>query len=236
MAGEANGEKAVGVECAWGRIHAGHDRGESTADLGGVDRFRESMTESHLGEMLECAIAVGERAANGGEGSFRADKPLLDGGVAAGAGFHGLAEEGFPALGGFADGVEDVEQHGLDDEAVVVVPMEVGTIAVEAVALVPLLVLAQGVVNAHGVPGLTVLAEHGLDDGGEEEPVVEAGLDEAGFDQGADEVVFCGGVEPGPELVGGADDGQREEGGVDDGLAVIAEVETRQGILGRNRT
>ena len=119
----------------------------------------------------------------------------------------------------------------MDDEAVVVVPVEGGAVAVEAVAFVPLLVLAQGVVDAHGVPGLIEFEEQGLDDGGEEKPVVEAGLDFAGFNEGADEVVFGGGVELGPELVGSADDGEGEEGGVDDRLAIVAEVE-RVGGLG----
>ena len=90
--------------------------------------------------------------------------------------------------------------------------------------------LAEGVVDAHGVPGLIEFAEQGLDDGGEEKPVVEAGLDLAGFNEGADEVVFGGGVELGPELVGGADDGEGEEGGVDDGLLVVAEVESVGGL------
>ena len=104
--------------------------------------------------------------------------------------------------------------------------MEGGAVAVEAVALVPLLVLLQGVVDGLGFPGQAEFAEHGLDGGGEEEPVVEAGFDLAGFDEAAGEIVFGGGVELGPELFGGADDGECKEGGVDKRLLVAAEVES----------
>ena len=49
--------------------------------------------------------------------------------------------------------IEHVQQHRLNDEAVVVVPMEGRAVTVSAVALVPLLVLTNRVVHAHAIPG-----------------------------------------------------------------------------------
>src|SRR5208337_2186349 len=177
-------------------IHARHYGCERATDLRGVDAFGELMAERHLGQVMECAVVIGERTTDGGEGAFGADEALQNGGVADGAGFDWRAHR-FPAAGGFY-GVEDVEEQGMNDEAVAVVKVEGRTVAVKAVAFVPLLDLTQGGVDAHSVPGQAELVEQGFDDGGKKNPVVEAGLDFASFDEGADEVTLRGGVEFGP--------------------------------------
>ena len=69
--------------------------------------------------------------------------------------------------------VEDVEQHRLDDEAVVVVPVKGRPVAVDAVALVPLVVLPQRVVDAHPIPRGAETRQRGLDRGREQQPIAE---------------------------------------------------------------
>src|ERR1017187_3429244 len=91
MAGEADGEPAFVVEGPLRRIHARHDCSQRAANLRGMYAFRELMAESHFREGMERSIAISERAANGGECTFRADEALLNGGIADGAGFDGAA-------------------------------------------------------------------------------------------------------------------------------------------------
>ena len=70
--------------------------------------------------------------------------------MAAGA-FEDGGRELVPAIGVRGGGREHIEQHGLDDEAVVIIPVEVGAVAVDAVALILGEVLTDGVVDTHEV-------------------------------------------------------------------------------------
>ena len=60
VAGEADGEPTFFIEGAGGSVHARHDRSERAANLRGVDAFRELMAEGDFGEVVECAVSVGE--------------------------------------------------------------------------------------------------------------------------------------------------------------------------------
>ncbi len=123
------------------------------------------------------------------------------------------------------EGVHELEEVGVDDEAVVKVPMEVGAVAVGAVAEVPALELAEGIVDAHAVPGLVERHEECFVDCGEEEPVVEGRLDLSLRDEGFGEALLGGCVEFLEKLLWGAEQGEGEEGGVDEGLGGFAEVD-----------
>src|SRR5258705_12837911 len=121
---------------------------------------------------MERAATVGDGAADGGVGAVGGDESLVNGGVALGSLMDGGAHGG-PGGGLVAEGVHELEEIGLDDEAVVEVPVEVRAVAVGAVAEVPALEFAEGVVDAHAVPGLVQCHEESFVHGGEEEPVVE---------------------------------------------------------------
>ncbi len=99
-------------------------------------------------------------------------------------------------------------------------------VAVDTVAHVPLLEFAESVVDGGWVPGFADFAEERFDHGGEQEPVVLAGLDFARVAHGGQQVLFRRAVELGPEFVGRAHDRQGEEGGIDQRLTVGAEVES----------
>ena len=58
----------------------------------------ELVAESDLGEVLECAISIRERAADGGERAFGADEALLDGGVAGWRGLRTAARKLYPRV------------------------------------------------------------------------------------------------------------------------------------------
>src|SRR2546423_3615556 len=125
------------------------------------------MAQRDLSEQLEDAEAVGEAAADRWERSLWADQALLDGGVAARSRQDGGVQV-VPALVLFLHRFEHVEQHRLDDEAIVVIPMEISAVAVDAVALVPVHVVLEGGFHGLDEPGLADGAEGGLDHGGEE--------------------------------------------------------------------
>src|ERR1700737_2004692 len=153
---------------------------------------------------MERAAPVGDGTADGGVGAVGGDESLLNGGVALGALMDGCAH-GRPGGGLIAYGVHELQEIGLDDEAVVEVPVEVRAVAVGAVAEIPALVFAEGVVDAHAVPGLLQRHEKSFVHGGEEEPVVEGWLYFALGDEGFCEtlLVFC--VEFLQELLWGAE-------------------------------
>src|SRR3979490_2502661 len=112
---------------------------------------------------------------------------------------------GGPGGGSIAYGVHELQEIGLDDEAVVEVPVEVWAVAVGAVAQVPALVFAEPVVDAHSVPGLVELHEKSFVHGGEEEPVVEGWLYFALADEGLCEALLGGCVQFLQELLWGAE-------------------------------
>ena len=123
-----------------------------------------------------------------------------------------------------ADGVHELEEIGLDDEAVVEVPVEVWAVAVSGVAEVPALEFAEGVVDAHAVPGLMERHEECFVHCGKEEPVVEGRLDFSfGYERFC-EALLGFEVEFLEELFGCAEESEGEEGGVDEGLRGFAEV------------
>src|SRR5439155_22175377 len=101
-------------------------------------------------EEVERAAPVRERAPERWKGSVGTDQALLNRRVAPRA-QRRARREILPRRRLAGAGVEDREQHRMDDEAVVVVPMELGTIPIGAVALVPLLVLPQRVVDAQAI-------------------------------------------------------------------------------------
>ena len=83
----------------------------------------------------------------------------------------------------------------MNDEAVVVIPVELWSIAIEAVAFVPFFVLANGVVDAHLIPRFAHQTKECFHGGAEEEPIVEARFDDAAAAKRVDEPLFCAGVE-----------------------------------------
>ena len=111
--------------------------------------------------------------------------------------------------------------------------MELRPVAVDAVALVPLLVLAQRVVDAQPIPRAE-LREARFDHRGEQQPVVEGGHDRARRLERGDEAAASStapAARPARAVRAAA---VREEGGVDERLAVAREVHEvgRRGIDG----
>jgi len=225
---EADAQPARLVEGPRSLDRAADHRGERAAHLGRRDLGGELAEEGHLGEEVEGPEAVGERAPDRGERPFRRDEPLEDGRVAAGPG-EGGGPHGLPGRRGRPAGLEHVEEHRVDHEAVVVVPVEGGTVAVDPVALVPLGVLAQGVVHPERVPPRPQPGEGGLHRRREEEPVVEGRLDGPGRLEGPHEVGAHPRIEGGDEGPGGAEEGLAEERRVHEGLALPGEVQ----VVGR---
>src|ERR1700678_1961017 len=211
MAGETDLEPAFAGECSGGFEGAGDDGGECAADLWWGQAFREHVAAGGVGEEMEGSAAIGDGASDGWVGTVGCDHVLLYGGVALGSvvdgGVHGGPEGGF-----VADRVHELEKVGLDNEAVVEVPVEVGAIAVGTVAEVPALVFAEGVVNDGTVPRSLHGHEQDFVHGGEEKPVVERRLYLSFGDERFCEAMLGGSVEFFQELFWGAEQGEREEG------------------------
>ncbi len=126
---------------------------------------------------MKSSESISERTADRGKGAFGADQALLNRGIALSPS-QDRGIEALPCVRPAPGGFENLQQHRLNDEAVVVIPMELRTIAVKAVALVPGLVFADSVVDAHGVGPLACEAEKCFDRCAEEQPVVEARFDD----------------------------------------------------------
>src|SRR4029078_1461217 len=129
-------------------------------------------------QQMKSPAAIRERSANGREGAVGPDEALEDRAVPPCAS-ENTRTHVTPGLRVIATGLHHIEQHWLDHEAVVVVPVEAGTIAVGAVTLVPLLVLAQRVVHAYPIPRCSEQLQAGLDRRREHEPVAETWRDRA---------------------------------------------------------
>src|SRR5207302_5617989 len=108
--------------------------------------------QRHLAEQLERPEAVGEGATDRWERAFGRDHALLNGGIAARSLQHRV-DESLPRRGRGPNQAEHVEQHRLDHEAVVVVPVKRRPVPVHPVPLVPLLVLGEGIVHAQWYKG-----------------------------------------------------------------------------------
>ena len=90
-------------------------------------------------------------------------------------------------------------EHRMDHKTVVVVEMEVGTVTIPSVTLVPL--MTEAVHTIHQSVHVTLackLQECRLDDGGEEQPVALIGFDAAGYFPLVDEPLLCLLVESSP--------------------------------------
>src|SRR6202012_5660690 len=110
-----------------------NDGGERAADLRRGDAFGEDAAAGGVGEEMEGPAAVGDGATDGGIGAVGGGEPLLNGGVALGAVADGLTHGG-PNRRLVAESVHELKEVGLDDEAVIEVPVEVGAVAVRGVA------------------------------------------------------------------------------------------------------
>ena len=128
------------------------------------------MAQRHVTQGLECTKPVCQRATHCGEGSLGRDEPLLLLCIASIANFLHFVEVGtFEVV--FLHHVEHLYHHRLDYEAVVVVEVEVLTVAIPTVALIPLFVAGECVGDALKLTLAGELIEGSLNHCREEQPV-----------------------------------------------------------------
>ena len=108
--------------------------------------------------------------------------------------------------------------------------MELGAVSVDTVALVPGLVLAQGIVDAHGIPRLAGQVQGGFHGSAEQEPIAGAGANGAGGAQRFHHAALGGAVELAPEFARRAQQRLRQKGGIHQRLLAVGEVE----VIGRS--
>ncbi len=104
--------------------------------------------------------------------------------------------------------------------------MEVGTVAIHAVTLVPLLMLADRVVDAHPVPPRARVLQRRFDRRREQQPVVEAGRMHARRFQRLHDMTARRRVDVLPQRLRRTQNRLRQERGVDERLRAVGEVET----------
>jgi hypothetical protein len=243
MSRQADAQPAVRFERSWGVERADQHSRQRGPDLARSDALGQRAPERDLRQELEGAGTIRDRPADGRERALRPDEALLHRGIAPGPGQRRGPHRGprrvrlgarfgarYWARFG-ADGVEDVEQHRLDDEAVVVVPVEFGPVAVVTVAEVPLLVLPQGVVDARPIPRRTESGQAGFDHRREQQPVAERRRDHPGRRERGDEPAARRRIEAVAECRRRAEDRVCQERGVDERLAAGGEVQR----VGRGR-
>ena len=229
MADRADLEPALGVKSSRSFNHAVDDSGESAADGGGMKLRRQFMPERDSGEQVKRAEPVSAGAADNRERAFGRNHALLDDGVAAGAGedFGINFSERILLIGAdFYDG----EQEGMNDIAVVIIPVEFVAIAISAIAQIPLLVALERVFDALTVAVAGELPQGGLNDRRKKEPIIFARLDRArGLERG-DEVGVLLRSESVPRLMRSAQKTEREEGGIHERLTAMGEIEVVRGF------
>src|SRR5206468_11400959 len=151
MAAESDLKPARRIERP-GRFNRSADgRRERRANLSRREAVRKRAPKRHLREEMKRTEPVGERSADRRERAVRRDQPLLYRRVTACA-LLDPRRELLPRSDVVTAGIEDVEQHRVNHEAVVVIPVEFRTVAVHTIALVPLLVLTQRVVDPNAIP------------------------------------------------------------------------------------
>ena len=171
-------------------------------------------------EQMKRAAAICERSTDCGEAAVGTDQALLHRRVAARAIDDRAGAS--PSSAGCSSPKLSMhrQQHRVDDEAVVVVPVERRAVAVGAVALVPLLVLPQRVVDARAIPVGAEALQPGFDRRREQQPVVEAGQDRPRRLERGDELPLHGGVERIAQRAWRPQQAMREERGVDQRLSI----------------
>ncbi len=127
----------------------------------------QQVLQARLGQVLKRAATVSQRAPERRERAIGPNQALLHGRVAPGPGLQ-LGQQVLAFLAGGHQGAHHVEQHGLNNVAVVVVPVKIGAVAIRAIALVPGLVLLDGVVRPHQVAAARELEQGDLNNSAEQ--------------------------------------------------------------------
>jgi hypothetical protein len=220
---QSDAQPAIRIESA-GRIHdAPYHRGERAPHLGGRQIVRQLVLQRDLREQLKGAEPVRDRTADRGVAAIGRDEPLENGAVAARDLALSLLHRGV-AIGVRPERGEDVEQERLDHEAVVVVPVEIGAVAVDAITEVELLELAQDQIDARLVPFLAHAQQRHLDHRTEQQPVRVGRGDVAGGYERGDQVAPDRGIDGVPQCARRADDGVCEERRIHERLPLLGEV------------
>ena len=176
MTRHADRQPPVRVERPWSVHGPPNHSGQRLTHLGGTNALRQFAAKRGLRQQVKRAAPVRERSPEQWITPVRSDETFLDRCVPLGARVD-RRDERFPRRRAIANRREHVDQHRMNHEAVVVVPMEQRSIAVRAVAFVPLFVLTDGVVHSHRIPGLAEQCERGFDRRGKQQPVVERRAD-----------------------------------------------------------
>src|SRR6185312_579220 len=133
---KSDGEPAFAIERTRGIKHSPHHSRQSRPHLGRRNRLRKIAPQSHLREQMKRAEAISERSARWRKTAVRRNQSLLDGGISDGSSLC-FSLQRVPRVRRFSDHIEHVQQQRMDHEAVVVVEVELGTIAIYAIAFVP---------------------------------------------------------------------------------------------------
>ena len=178
-----------------------------------VRSCRQDVPQRSVRKGMERAEAVSQRAAHCRIAAVGGDEPLLQGGIA------GIAGRLLFILGRNRDSVlfEDVQhvrEHGMDDETVVIVEMEDGSVAVPAVADIPVHEAGQGVIDGGAFVFAGEFQQGRLNHCGEEQPVTLVRLYPPRRFEGADEILLRFGVQTVPKCVRSADQALCNESGV----------------------
>src|SRR3990170_3638679 len=126
--------------------------------------------------MVKSPTSIRDRPSDRRKASVLADEALEDDSVTAGYLVKFLMYGGI-ALVERRNNRENRPDVRLNDKTVVVVPVKVRTVPIDAVALVPLVVLTERVVDAHAIVLFPDLKEEGFHQSTEEKPVAESWLD-----------------------------------------------------------
>src|SRR5438874_9019211 len=162
MAAEADAEPALRVERARRPERTADDGGQRAANLRRSHSVRQRAAQRGLREQMKRATAIRERSSDRRKRAVWRDQPLLDGGVPPRTLFDPDAHL-FYDRDPVGERRDEIHQHRVDDEAVVVIEMESWSVAVDAVSLVPLLVLPDRVLDARRVPAGAERREPGFD-------------------------------------------------------------------------
>ncbi len=141
---------------------------------------------------------------------------------------------GVPVMARFGDGFNNVEEHRVNDKAVVVVPVEGRAVTIKTIPFVPLHVLGDGEIDRLRFPVQPGVAQGGFDHGAEEKPIAHGRFNDARGLEGGDEIGLDAGLKIFPELGRRAKKSVRKKGGINDRLPAFIEVEEvgRRGIGG----
>ena len=216
---KADAQPSLFVERLGSSKLAGDDSCQRATHLGRRNRLRQFMNQRRMSHRMEGTHTIDNGAAHNRIGSFGRNHTLLLFGIACET-LHLHGQELFRTLYlVLGHDAQHICQHRMNHEAVVVVGMILGAVAIDTVAHIPL--VTEGIHAIHQALHVTLagkLQQSGFDHRSKQQPVVVEGLDATRTLQLRNHAFARRFIHTSPQLLGSTQQALSQESSIDQGL------------------